>query len=75
MSNDDERKFREFLQRHLPPVARADVEPRRDLWPQVLRRLAQGARPAPWFDWALLGAAALLGALFPRTISVLLYHL
>lgn len=73
MSDGNDEKLREFLKRH---IERGDVEPKRDLWPAMLRRFEQ---PAPgtalWFDWALAGAALLWLVLFPKTISVLLYHL
>lgn len=72
MSDEQERKLREFLKAN---IARADVESRRDLWPRVLGRLEERARPTPWFDWALVGAALVWLLLFPKEISVLLYHL
>jgi hypothetical protein len=72
MNNEEDRKLREFLRANLPGM---DAEPRRDLWPRMLRRLEERARPAPWFDWALVGAALMWLLLFPKTISVLLYHL
>jgi len=72
MNDEKERKLREFLQRN---ITRADLEPRRDLWPQALARLAERERQAPWFDWALLGLVAACLLLFPKAIPVLLYHL
>jgi len=73
MSEGNDQKLREFLKSHVP---RADTEPKRDLWPLVLRRLE---RPAPrrvlWFDWALAGAVLAGILLFPKTVSVLLYHM
>lgn len=73
MNNDRERKLREFLRSNLP---RVDAEPRRDLWPALLRRMnAHEQRAVPWFDWALLGLAAACLAFVPRIIPMLLYHL
>jgi hypothetical protein len=72
MNNEEERKLREFLRTNMRVV---EAEPRRDLWPGMLRRLEERARPVPWFDWALVGATLMWLLLFPKTISVLLYHL
>jgi hypothetical protein len=73
MNNDEERKLREFLRSNLP---RVDAEPRRDLWPAMLRRMdVHEQRAVPWFDWALLGLAAACLAFVPRIIPMLLYHL
>lgn len=72
MNNEEDRKLQEFLRRNM---ARADVEPKRDLWPLMLGRLEERARRATWFDWALVGAALMWLLLFPKEISVLLYHL
>ncbi len=65
----------------LPPVE-PDVEPARDLWPAVLRRLdAEPAAPASgslrrnWFDLALLAGLIVFAASFPATIPVFLYYL
>jgi hypothetical protein len=73
MKNDEERKLREFLRSSLP---RVDAEPRRDLWPAMLRRMdVREPQPVPWFDWALLGLAAACLAFVPRIIPMFLYHL
>lgn len=72
MNEQDDRKLREFLKSNIP---RADAELTRDLWPQALERLNERSRATPWFDWALAGAILVLLLLFPKTISVLLYHL
>jgi hypothetical protein len=73
-NGQDDRELRELLKQAMAPVK--DVELRRDLWPEMLKRLDQ-ERPVqvPWFDWVL---AALLSAtllLFPGVIPALLYHL
>jgi hypothetical protein len=69
--------LRKTLESAVPPVA--DSEPRRDLWPLVLRRIAQPqprtSLRMPWFDWALLGLAATALFLFPALLPALLYHL
>ena len=74
LDGQDDKEFRELLKQAVAPVR--DAELRRDLWPEMLKRLDQ-ERPmhVPWFDWAL---AALLSAtllFFPGVIPALLYHL
>jgi hypothetical protein len=82
--NDEFEALREKLRSALPPMK--DAEPRRDLWPQLLKRMERGRGEAstagvpwtlrlPWFDWALLGLAGAAMAFFPALIPVLLYHL
>jgi hypothetical protein len=75
----------ETLRNALPPIG--DAEPPHDLWPRLLQRIeGQPGRSAhsprlrwftgvPWFDWALLGVAAVAMLLFPALIPALLYHL
>ena len=69
----DDKEIRDLLRGVMTPVR--DAELRRDLWPDMLRKLDQQPVRVPWFDWAL---AALLGValfLFPGAIPALLYHL
>ena len=77
MSNEENNKeMKELLKRAILPAQ--ETELRRDLWPQMLRKLDEQPLPVngvPWFDWAL---AAILGAViifFPGSIPALLYHL
>jgi hypothetical protein len=72
MNGHDESELRRHLKAAVPA---ADMELRRDLWPEVEKRLNKTARSVPWCDWVLLGAAAagLIG--LPQIIPVLLYHL
>lgn len=53
----------------------ADRELKRDLWPEMRRRIEQPAVRIPWWDWALAAALLLCLLLFPETIPVLLYQL
>jgi hypothetical protein len=72
MNNQDER-IQRLLRQAMPPV---QGELQRDLWPQMLNRMAERpARAVPWFDWALLAALLLVLLLAPRSIPLLLYHL
>lgn len=77
MNNEEkDLEIKVLLKSAIAPVQ--DTELRRDLWPQMLRKLDEQSFPVnkiPWFDWAL---AAILGAalfFFPGTIPALLYHL
>ena len=73
MNTHDEERLKKLLREALPPVG-ADAEPRRDLWPAMLRKLDETQTP-PWFDWALLGGAAVMAVAFPAWIPVILYYL
>ncbi len=73
MSEANNEKIRYVLRRAIPPVA--DRELKRDLWPQMLRRLAERPAQVPWFDWALLAVLAIWFFFSPEAIPILLYHL
>jgi len=77
MSNEEiNNEMKEILKLAVAPAK--ETELRRDLWPQMLRKLDDQPSPVntvPWFDWAL---AAIFGAVlvfFPGSIPALLYHL
>ena len=53
----------------------ADRELKRDLWPDMLLRLARPPIRVPWWDWALAAALLLCLLLFPETIPAVLYQL
>lgn len=71
-------RLERLLHEALPPVGDT-AGPERDLWPAMARRLHRESRPAivrvSWFDWALMGGLAVLLAIFPAWIPVLLYYL
>jgi len=74
MSNEENNKeIKELLQQALTPLK--DTELRRDLWPQMLRKLDEQPSRVPWFDWALAGILGATLFLFPGAIPALLYHL
>ena len=73
MSQASNEKIRELLRKAIPPVA--DRELKRDLWPQMLRRLGERPAQVPWFDWALLAVLAIWFFFSPEAIPILLYHL
>ncbi len=69
---NEQERMKELLQKTL---GRENGELKRDLWPQMLRRLEQRPAAVPWFDWALAGAAIAWLLISPNVIPVLLYHL
>ena len=73
MSEANNEKIRELLRKAILPVA--DREPKRDLWPQMLRRLEERPVRVPWFDWALVAVLAIWFFFSPQAIPILLYHL
>ena len=71
MNEDDDLK--RLLKAALPPVA--DAEPRRDLWPELRRRVDGEPAGFAWLDWLLAAGAAAWLLLFPTAIPAFLYHL
>jgi hypothetical protein len=79
MNEDNQDRMKRLLQQAVPPV-NGNSEPRRDLWPAMLRRMdAQPAARAltgwAWFDGALAFGLLGLAAFFPASIPLLLYYL
>jgi hypothetical protein len=73
MRKQNDERIRESLRKSIAPAAERELK--RDLWPQMLRRLDQRSLRVPWFDWALVVLLVALFAIFPGVIPVLLYHL
>ena len=86
MREQEQKKLAHLLKQSLSP---AKPELRRDLWPQMLRRIDERAdqrhwlaamfsppllASVPWFDWALLAALVVGICVFPRSIPIWLYH-
>ncbi len=68
--------MKELLKQAIAPAS--DTELRRDLWPQMLRKLEEAPAPelhVPWFDWALAAILSAVLLFFPGSIPELLYHL
>jgi hypothetical protein len=72
MTEHDDRQIRNALKQSLPAVK---AELRRDLWPDVLRKLDARQVEVPWYDWALVGLSAMMFVAFPRLVLVFAYHL
>jgi hypothetical protein len=77
MSNEENNKeMKKLLKQAIAPPQ--DTELRRDLWPQMLRKLEEQratVASVPWFDWALAAILSAALVLFPGSIPALLYHL
>ena len=74
MNDNELNNLRGKLRLAIPPLREPELT--RDLWPAALARLNEPARiRVPWYDWLLLGAAAVLAFVFPGLIPALLYHL
>ena len=72
MTERDE-ALKELLQR--AAGGPADRELKRDLWPEMRRRLERPQIRVPWWDWALAAALLLCLILFPEAIPAVLYQL
>ena len=72
-SEENYKEIKELLQQAFAPPK--DPELRRDLWPQMLRKLDEQPPRVPWFDWALAAILCAVLLLFPGAIPALLYHL
>lgn len=72
MSEDNDRQIRDALKQSIPSV---NTELRRDLSPDVLRKLDARQVGVPWYDWALVGLSAVMFLAFPRLVLVFAYHL
>ena len=72
MTEHDDREIRNALKQSFPPV---NTELRKDLWPEVLRKLDARRVVVPWYDWALVGLSAVMFLAFPRLVLVFAYHL
>jgi hypothetical protein len=77
MRNEETNKeMKKLLEQAVAPAQ--DTELRRDLWPQMLRRLEEQPLPihnVSWFDWALASLVAAALFFFPGIIPALFYHL
>ena len=69
--NDD--RIRHWIASAIKPIE--DPELKRDLWPEMLRRLDRQPMKVSVLDWALIAAALVWIALFPQGALMLLYHL
>jgi len=71
--NEPDEALKDLLRRAAPGPA--DRELKRDLWPEMRRRLERPPVQLPWEDWALAATLLLCLLLFPETIPAVLYLL
>jgi hypothetical protein len=73
MSEREVNEMKKLLKSAVTPVGKAELE--RDLWPSMLKRLADEAVRVPWWDWVLLAGTSVALWFFPVMVPALLYHL
>ena len=73
MNERNDEKLRKILQSAIPPLE--DPELKRDLWPQMLRRLEERTIRVSWLDWALVALVIVCLLVFPEVIPGVLYQL
>ena len=66
-------RVKELLRSAVHPTE--NVELKRDLWPEMRRRIDQKTMRVSLFDWALIAAVLAFVVLFPQGAIALLYHL
>lgn len=72
MNDGNEEKLRQLVRKAMGP---GDSELKRDLWPQMLRKLDERPIRVSWLDWALVALLVVWLLVFPEAIPQLLYHL
>jgi len=72
MTEHDDHQLRDALRQSFPQV---NTELKRDLWPDVLRKLDVRPVGVPWYDWTLVGLSAAMFLAFPWLVLVFAYHL
>ena len=70
--NHEEDEIKALLRQAFPA---SEAELRRDLWPNMLRRLSTSAVTVPWYDWALLAGLAAVVIILPKLGLLFGYHL
>ena len=73
MNEWSDEQIQKALKAAFPPAAASEL--RRDLWPQMLRRMKAPAVRVHWLDWAVAAVAALLCLVLPGAASFLFYFL
>ena len=73
MNERNDERLRELLREAIGPVAVSELK--RDLWPQMLRKLNGQTIRVPWYDWALAAILAASLCVSPGSILALVYHL
>ncbi len=72
MNDGNEEKLRQLVRKAMGPGA---AELKRDLWPQMLRKLDERPIRVSGLDWALVALLVVWLLVFPEAIPQLLYHL
>jgi hypothetical protein len=63
--------LKRLMQSAFPPM---ESQLRRDLWPEMLKRMTAGPIAVPWYDWALIALLTGWVLAVPQSILQLLYQ-
>ena len=73
MNDQIDSRICELVRAAMAPVTNGELK--RDLWPEMSRKLREPTVRPSWFDWGLAAASMFLLFLFPEAIPTLLYIL
>jgi hypothetical protein len=73
MNDQIDSRIGELVRAAIAPVTNGELK--RDLWPEMSRRLQGRAIRPSWFDWGLMAVLTCLLFVFPEAIPGLLYLL
>jgi len=73
MNDEIDSRVCELVRAAMTPVRNGELK--RDLWPEMRRKLRERTIRLSWFDWGFAAAVTLLLLAFPGAIPGLLYLL
>jgi hypothetical protein len=73
MNDEIDSRVCEIVRTSMAPATNGELK--RDLWPEMCRKLQQRNIRPSWFDWGLAAVLMFLLFLFPEAIPGLLYLL
>jgi hypothetical protein len=73
MNDEIDSRVCELVRAAMTPVINGELK--RDLWPEMRRKLREPTIRLSWFDWGLAAMLAFLLFVFPEAIPGLLYIL
>jgi hypothetical protein len=73
MNDQIDSRFSEVVRAAMAPVTNGELK--RDLWPEMSRKLQERTIRLSWFDWGLAAMLVFLLFVFPEGIPGLLYLL
>ena len=73
MNDQIDSRIGELVRAAMAPVTNGELK--RDLWPEMRRKLREPTIRPSWFDWGLAAMLVFLLFVFPKAIPGLLYLL